>query len=110
MTANALHNWGATSAPVLASDGPSAYVNASGSVVPPGVVTVTPATPPACAGAVKPSEVGLVTVTCDAGITTSPIVTDVRPGTKPDPVTVTAVPPDVGPDGGVNPLELGAAT
>ena len=37
------------------------------------------------------------TVTAEAGTVVAPIDTDVRPGTKPVPVTVTGVPPVVGP-------------
>jgi len=72
------------------------------------VVTFTFTAPAAWAGVTNDSEVALLTFTCAAGTTTAPIVTDVLPGTKRLPVTVTLVPPPVGPDAGVRPVVVGA--
>ena len=54
--------------------------------------------------------VGLITVTAPAATLFEPMVTEVAAGTKPVPVTVTVVPPAVGPETGVKLLAVGSAT
>jgi len=93
---------------VLVADSWVRYLNVCGPLVPAGVVTFTFTAPAAWAGVTNDSEVALLTFTCAAGTTTAPIVTDVLPGTKRLPVTVTLVPPPVGPDAGVRPVVVGA--
>ena len=72
--------------------------------VPPAVVTAT-STGPEPAGAVAVRVVALTTVTAAAAF--APKVT-VEPALNPDPVTVTAVPPVVGPEAGVMEVTVGA--
>jgi len=95
-------------ASVLVADSWVRYLNVCGPLVPAGVVTFTFTAPAAWAGVTNDSEVALLTFTNAAGTTTAPIVTDVLPGTKRLPVTVTLVPPPVGPDAGVRPVVVGA--
>ncbi len=95
-------------ASVLVADSWVWYLNVCGPLVPASVVTFTFTAPAAWAGVTNDSEVALLTFTCAAGTTTAPIVTDVLPGTKRLPVTVTLVPPPVGPDAGVRPVVVGA--
>jgi len=95
-------------ASVLVADSWVRYLNVCGPLVPAGVVTFTFTAPAVWAGVTNDSEVALLTFTCAAGTTTAPIVTDVLPGTKRLPVTVTLVPPPVGPDAGVRPVVVGA--
>ena len=75
--------------------------------VPPMVVTVTSAGPAACAGVVNVRVVALTTVTASAGTGVPPIVTEVAPVMNPLPVTVTGVPPPVGPVVGARLLAVG---
>ncbi len=74
--------------------------------VPPGVVTVTSTAPAVPAGAVAVREVADTTVKPVAAV--DPKVTAVAP-VKPVPVTVTLVPPAVGPEPGANAVTVGAA-
>jgi hypothetical protein len=73
-------------------------------LVPPEVVTVTSTVPVLPAGAVAVIEVALVTVKVAA---VAPKLTAVAP-VKFIPVTVTEVPPAVGPEDGLTPLTAGA--
>ena len=87
------------------------YVNSSAgpaTLVPPGPVTVTSTVPPTfCefpAGATAEIDVAEFTVTPDAAV--PPNATE-SPAANPDPVTVTAVPPEAGPEAGETPLTAG---
>jgi hypothetical protein len=73
-------------------------------LVPPGPVTVT-STVPDPAGEVAVIEVAELTVTPVAAL---PPKATVSPAAKFVPVTVTSVPPDVGPDAGETALTVGA--
>jgi hypothetical protein len=59
-------------------------------------------------GDVAVNVVSDVTVTAVAGVV--PKATEVDPSTKPDPVTVTVVPPAVGPLSGLTAVTVGAAS
>ena len=75
--------------------------------MPPGVVTVTSSMPTAPAGAVAVMEVSEFTVKLLAG--TVPNVTAVA-SVKPVPVTVTVLPPALGPEPGDTPVTAGTHT
>ncbi len=72
--------------------------------VPPALVTVTSTGPADSAGETTVNEVALTTVTADPAV--APKAT-VDPGRNPVPVTVTAVPPAIGPDAGTRPETVG---
>ena len=76
--------------------------------MPPGAVTVTLTMPAALAGVMNVSTLAFCTVTLAGGITVPPMVTEVWPATKPVPLTVTLVPPPVGPKPGDNSAAVGA--
>ena len=76
--------------------GVATYVNVCGALAPPGPVTTTGTSPAACAGVGKRNCVTPSTVMSPAATATPSTVTPL-PGTKPVPVTVTSVPPAVGP-------------
>ena len=73
-------------------------------LVPPGVVTVTSTVPADSAGTVAIKLVELVALTPVAGVVPNVTVT---PGTKPDPVMVTAFPPAKGPLWGTRLVTVG---
>ena len=75
--------------------------------VPAGVVTVTLTVPPACAGATAEIWVAELTVKLVAAV--PPKDTAVAP-VKLVPVIVTCVPPASGPEAGLRPVTVGAAT
>src|SRR5258705_249091 len=83
------------------------YVNAFGSVAlcVSTFVTVTVTTPAACVGVVAVIVVALTTITLVAAL---PPRLSVAPARKLVPVTVTAVPPVVGPDTGATLVTVGA--
>jgi hypothetical protein len=88
-----------------ASVGPDAYVKARGLLVPPGVVTLTVATPAAPAGVTHVRLVALDTVTAVQAL--PPTVTVVLPATKPVPVSVIVVPPAGKPADGLTEASVG---
>jgi hypothetical protein len=75
--------------------------------VPPGVVTVTATLLADAAGVENVSDVVEFTVTEAAGMVVPPMVTEVFPATKFVPVTVTLVPPAVGPNAGDSDVTVG---
>ena len=92
----------------LETVGTVTYVNAAVPVpVPPGVVTATSTAPAVPAGAVTVIVVALSTVTFVAAVL--PNVTAVAP-VKFEPVIVTLVPPEAGPELGLTPVTVGADT
>src|SRR2546425_480044 len=100
---------GLTPVAVGAGGGGATYVNWSAGLVTldwPFTVTITSATPAACAGVVALICVALTTVTPVAGV--PPTVT-VAVASKPVPVIVIAVPPANGPEVGLTALMVGGA-
>jgi hypothetical protein len=94
---------------MLMTVGATVYVNSSAgevSEVPPGVATETSTVPGVPAGDVAVTEVGEVTTKLAAGV--DPKLTAVAP-LKLVPVTVTVVPPPIGPPGTLRPPTLGMA-
>ncbi len=63
--------------------------------VPPGVVTTTSTVPAACAPVTAVIDVAEATIT---DVAATPPIETVAPAMKPEPVTVTGVPPSVGPE------------
>ena len=80
-----------------------------GALVPPRVVTVTPTGPRACAGVVNVSEVPSPAMLSGV-IGAEPSTETVESARKPEPATVTVVPPPTGPCAGVRPVIAGTGT
>ncbi len=76
--------------------------------MPPDVDTVTETLLADAAGVENVNDVAELTITEAAGMVVPPIVTEVLPATKFVPVTVTLVPPAVGPNAGDNDVAVGA--